>query len=64
MRGRRFVLVEPDDMPSKIIIHWPGQSTTANPRDFRDMAAMLTKVFVRAATKLTQIRRGDRRGER
>jgi hypothetical protein len=50
------VLVEPDDLPAKIIIHWPGQSTTTNPRDFGDMAAMLARIFARAATKLSRIR--------
>jgi hypothetical protein len=50
------VLVEPDDMPSKIIIHWPPTPTEIPPRDFADVAALLTRVFARAATKLSQIR--------
>jgi hypothetical protein len=51
------VLVEPDDMPSSIIIHWPSAATRINPRDFSDVAALLTRIFALAATKLAQIKR-------
>jgi hypothetical protein len=52
------VLVEPDDMPSSIIIHWPGQPSVANPSQFPETAAKLTRLFARAATKLSRIRSG------
>lgn len=52
------VLVEPDEMPSSIIIHWPSAPTKINPHDFGDVAAMLTRIFARAATKLAQIKSG------
>ena len=52
----RIVFVEPDDMPSSVIIHWPSLSTTTGPRDFPRVAAMLTRVFASAATRLAGIK--------
>ena len=51
------MLVEPDDIPATVIIHWPGAPSKIDPRDFGDAAALLTRVFARAATKLARIRR-------
>jgi hypothetical protein len=54
----RIVFVEPDDMPRSVIIHWPRQPSTVNPHDFGEVAAMLTRIFARAATKLARIKSG------
>jgi hypothetical protein len=52
------VFVQPAEMPSSIIIHWPSVATRINPRDFGEIAAMLTRTFARAATRLAQIKSG------
>jgi hypothetical protein len=52
------VLVEPDDMPSSIIIHWPQQPSTVDPHHFGGVTALLTRIFARAATRLARIRSG------
>ena len=54
----QVVLVEPDAMPSAVIIHWPRQPSVVNPRDFPNVAAMLTRIFASAATKLAGLKAG------
>jgi hypothetical protein len=51
-----IVLVEPEDMPSSIIIHWPSASTVCHPRRFREVAAAAMKVLAAAVTRYNQIR--------
>ena len=54
----RIVFVEPDGMPSSVILLWPPQRSTVDPRDFPQVAATLTRVFASAATKLAGIKAG------
>jgi hypothetical protein len=54
----RLVFVEPDDIPSSVIILWPPQRSAVDPRDFPKVAVMLTRVFASAATKLAGIKAG------
>ena len=54
----RVVYVEPTDMPSAVIIHWPRQPSVVNPRDFPQVAAMLTRIFANAATRLAGLKAG------
>jgi hypothetical protein len=48
----QVVYVEPDGMPSSVIILWPQRRFTVSPRDFPAVAVTLTRVFAQAATKL------------
>ena len=52
----QLVFVEPDDIPSTIVILWPRQRSTFDPRDFPLVAATLTRVCGSAATKLAGIK--------
>ena len=52
------MFVQPGDMPDSIVIHWPPAPSTVNPHDFGEVAAMLTRIFARAATKLARIKSG------
>ena len=55
-----IVLVEPEDMPSSIIIHWPSQSTVCHPRRFTEVAAAAMKVLAADVTQYHQIRAARR----
>jgi hypothetical protein len=39
-----IVLVEPDDIPASVIIHWPPQPTVSTPRQFAQVAAAAMRV--------------------
>jgi hypothetical protein len=54
----QVVLVEPDGIPSSVVILWPRQRSTVDPHDFPQVAAMLTRIFASAATKLAGIKSG------
>ena len=54
----RVVFVEPNDIPSSVIILWPPQRSVVDPRDFPKIAVTLTRVFATAATKLAGIKAG------
>jgi hypothetical protein len=56
-----IVLVEPTGQPSSVVINWPPASTRINPRDFGDLAALLTRTFARAAVKLSRIKKSRRK---
>jgi hypothetical protein len=51
-----IVLVEPESMPSSVIIHWPTQSTVVQPWRYRDVAAAAMKVLAKATTVLAGIK--------
>jgi hypothetical protein len=53
-----IVLVEPEpaDMPNSVVIHWPNMATVSDPQRFPEVAAMLTRLFAEAATKLASIK--------
>ena len=53
------VLVEPEGMPSSVIIHWPDAPSVVNPnaRAVAATAAAVVRVLAAAQTKLT---RGER----
>ena len=52
------VLVQPDDMPESVVIHWPAPSTVLDPRAFSAAADTAVKTFAAAVVKLAQLRRG------
>ena len=54
------VLVEPEGMPSSVIIHWPAQSTVSIPHQFPEVAAAAMRVLAKASTALASIRAGRR----
>jgi uncharacterized NAD-dependent epimerase/dehydratase family protein len=49
-------LVEADQTPAVVIVHWPPQPTVLHPRRFPDTAAMVARLFAEAATKLAGIK--------
>jgi hypothetical protein len=51
-----IVLVEPEGMPSSVIIHWPAQSTVSIPHQFAQVAAAAMRVLAAAATRYNQIK--------
>ena len=54
------VLVEPADMPSTVVIHWPAAPTVCDPKRFSSTGDAAVRVFASAVVRLAQVRR-DRR---
>jgi hypothetical protein len=50
------VLVEPDDMPSSVIIHWPAAPTVCDPGRFPEAAASTVRLFSEAHITLARIK--------
>jgi hypothetical protein len=57
----RIELVQTDETPTVVIIHWPDKSTVLHPRRFGPAADAATRAFAGAVVQLAHIRR-DRRG--
>jgi hypothetical protein len=53
-------LLKPAGSPSVILVTWPPQASAIAPVRFNAVASDMAKLFARAATALTRIRR-DRR---
>ena len=53
-------LLSPAGTPPVILVTWPPQASAIAPARFNAVASDMAKLFARAATALTQIRR-DRR---
>jgi hypothetical protein len=53
-------ILSPAGMPPVIMVTWPRQASAIAPARFNAVASDMAKLFARAATALTQIRR-DRR---
>jgi hypothetical protein len=50
-------LVQPDDMPARVLIHWPLHGpTVVDPQRFGDAARELVKLFSEAHVKLARLR--------
>ncbi len=49
-------LVEPEGMPTTIVIHWPLQPTVCDPRRYTEVAAAAMKLLAEASTKLASIK--------
>jgi hypothetical protein len=54
----QVVFVEPEGIPSSVVILWPRQRSTVDPKDFPQVAVVLTRVFASAATTLAGIKSG------
>jgi hypothetical protein len=52
------ILVQPDDMPESVVVHWPARPTVLDPRAFSAAADTAVKTFAAAVVKLAQLRRG------
>jgi hypothetical protein len=50
------VLVEPDDIPATVVVHWPARSTVVDPRRFPEVASAVVKLFAEAHTTLAGIK--------
>jgi hypothetical protein len=53
-------LIEADETPAVVIITWPLKASAFHPRRFRDVAAMVARLFAEAATRLAAIKRERR----
>jgi hypothetical protein len=50
-------LVQADETPTVVIIHWPDKSTVLHPRRFGSAADLAARVFAAATVRLAQLRR-------
>ena len=53
----RIELVQTDETPTVVIIHWPDKSTVLHPRRFGSAADLAARVFAAAVVRLAQMRR-------
>ena len=50
-------LVQADETPAVVIIRWPNKPTVLHPQRFPDTAAVVTRLFAEAATRLAAIKK-------
>ena len=51
------VLVQPEDMPPSVIIHWPVTRTVLAPRAFSAASNVVMRAFAAAGIRLAALRR-------
>ena len=49
-------LVEANETPAVVIVHWPAKPTVLHPRRFPDAAAVTARLFAEAHTALAGIK--------
>jgi hypothetical protein len=52
----RVELVEADETPAAVIVHWPAKATVLHPRRFPETAAGVVRTFSAAAVELAHIK--------
>ena len=54
-------LVEANETPAVVIVRWPSKPTVLHSQRFPDMAAVVTRLFAEAATRLAAIKKDRKR---
>jgi hypothetical protein len=50
------VLIQPDDMPESVVVHWPARPTVCGLKEFPDLTAETVRTLSLASTRLTKLR--------
>jgi hypothetical protein len=50
-------LIEAGETPAVVIVRWPNKPTVLHPQRFPDTAAVVTRLFAEAATRLAGIKK-------